>query len=845
MFREAACVVKEISVRRGRGVTTPALRGNRQRMQDCDNAMLIFSKDRPLQLDAALRSWKRHCRDAASIRVQVLFKASTSRLLAGYRQCRRDHPEVDFVRETNFRGDVRLLLQGWKCVCLAVDDTVFLKDFSMGEIARLLNRNPDILGFSLRLGRNTTYCYTRNELQRLPEFQPVSDRYLKWNWPTGEGDFGYALEVSSSVYRAAQILDLLDTIEFKNPNSMEEMMFQNLDRFRQSHPGLLSFEKSAAFSIPANKVQQVCNNRVSANAAYSPDALAQIFAAGGRIQTELLDGFVPDACHQEVDIKTGPSGPAVPAVSIIIPCYKQAHYLPEAVGSVVAQTFTDWEIIIVDDGSPDQTAAAARQLMKQYPDRRLRLLEKKNGGLAHARNAGIGAAAGAYILPLDADDKIAPAMLEKTVALLDNNPGVAIAYTDVAHFGAVEKTIQAAEFDFKKLCLNNQLNYCSLYRREAWERAGGYNSNMIWGYEDWDFWISCGEQGLRAQRIPGALLQYRVKDSSMYTEAVARDKELRARIVLNHSSLYDLKMGEDARRLWSGLEQHRPPGAPMVSVVIPTWNRPDRLAEALRSVLNQSFQDFEIIVVNDNGLDVQHVIDRFNGDGRIRYLPRAAVKGIAHARNRGARVARGKYIIHLDDDDIFLREHLETLAGVLEQTGNKAAYSDAWRVEETPSGGRFTPGPRSVVYSSDWDSDHILEQNFVPTLCMMYDRALGIAAGEFDPALTTHEDWDYWIRLSRLTTPLHVKKATCEYRVRADGSSMTSGRREDFLRTAKIIFRKYRGESAGKPAVRQGQRRALRHLKRELRRARLESANGWLKAVLGRFFRWRAAPVRL
>ena len=180
---------------------------------------------------------------------------------------------------------------------------------------------------------------------------------------------------------------------------------------------------------------------------------------------------------------------------------------------MVAQTFTDWEIVIVNDGSPDDTSEVARGLIKKYAGQRIRLLEKKNGGLAGARNAGIGVASGAYVLPLDADDMIEPAMLEKTVGLLEANPGVAIAYTDIAHFGVVEKNIQAAEFDFKKICLNNQLNYCSLFRREAWEWAGGYNPNMIWGYEDWDFWIGCGETGFEAKRIPGAMLRYRVKDS--------------------------------------------------------------------------------------------------------------------------------------------------------------------------------------------------------------------------------------------------------------------------------------------------------------------------------------------
>lgn len=124
-------------------------------------------------------------------------------------------------------------------------------------------------------------------------------------------------------------------------------------------------------------------------------------------------------------------------VSIIIPCYNQAQYLPDAVESVVNQTYKDWECIIVNDGSPDNTSKAARKLMAKYHDRRIIFLEKENGGLADARNFGIKNSHGKYILPLDADDKIHPEILQKTVTLLETHPEVAIAYTDPLHFGKV------------------------------------------------------------------------------------------------------------------------------------------------------------------------------------------------------------------------------------------------------------------------------------------------------------------------------------------------------------------------------------------------------------------------
>jgi len=124
----------------------------------------------------------------------------------------------------------------------------------------------------------------------------------------------------------------------------------------------------------------------------------------------------------------------LPAVSVIIPCYQQAEYLAEAVESVVAQTFTDWESVIIDDGSPDATAAMAEKLIASHPDRRIRLVRQANQGLPSARNSGIAASAGRYILPLDADDLLMPEMLARTVGLLESDPTVA---KDYAFYTAV------------------------------------------------------------------------------------------------------------------------------------------------------------------------------------------------------------------------------------------------------------------------------------------------------------------------------------------------------------------------------------------------------------------------
>lgn len=251
-----------------------------------------------------------------------------------------------------------------------------------------------------------------------------------------------------------------------------------------------------------------------------------------------------------------------PVVSVIIPCYNQAQYLAEAVESVIAQTYTDWEVVMVNDGSSDNTSEVARSLILKHPTYALRLIEKPNSGVSDARNAGIRLAQGKYILPLDGDDKIAPQFLARTVALLDLHPEIGIAYTDWVYFGAHHATRNAIDYDFARLCAKENLFTCTaLFRRQAWEAAGGYNSNMTRGVEDWDFWIGCGEHGFKGQRIPEPLFHYRAKDSGR-NQAVLPDLPVMfARIVLNHPKLYQPEALPVARKLFesAGLPPPLPP----------------------------------------------------------------------------------------------------------------------------------------------------------------------------------------------------------------------------------------------------------------------------------------------
>ena len=498
---------------------------------------VVFSKDRPLQLDAVLASLDVNVGDLALARVTVLYAASTPSFAAQYRIVALDHPHVRFRRESDFKRDLVDIVAGSRYVLFLVDDTIFVGDASLATGISSLASDPLCVGFSYRLGRNTTYCYTMDRPQNLPAMEAAESGTVKYDWPGMDFDFGYPLEVSSSLYRTADILPLLETLPYRNPNTLEDLLAGQAAGFAKRRPRLACYERSVAVSVPANLVQVGWVNRIGGHPELSADSLAREFGKGRRLDVAHYRGHVAKAAHEELSF-TFTQRSDVPAVSIVIPCYKQAELLPDAVESVVAQTLTDWELVIVDDGSPDDTEQVAEALAARHPTKNIRVVRQDNAGLSSARNAGIAVTRGEYVLPLDADDRIAPTMLERTHRLLEENPRVAIAYTDIRRFGDDDTVVRVREFSPLILPAVNCFSYCSLYRREVWEAVGGYNSNMVHGYEDWDFWVGAVEHGYRARRIPDPLVEYRIRGGTMYSRALLRHAELRSQLRRNHPSVY-------------------------------------------------------------------------------------------------------------------------------------------------------------------------------------------------------------------------------------------------------------------------------------------------------------------
>lgn len=254
-------------------------------------------------------------------------------------------------------------------------------------------------------------------------------------------------------------------------------------------------------------------------------------------------------------------------------------------------------------------------------------------------------------------------------------------------------------------------------------------------------------------------------------------------------------------------------GAPLVTVIVATYNRPDALPDCLRSILGQTYPDIEIAVVNDAGIDVKAVIDSLNEKGNITYIEHSRNRGIAAARNSGIAAANGKYIAYLDDDDIFYPEHVESLVSALESSDFKVAYTDASRGRRRTGNGRGIVSKRDVPYSSDFDPDQLLVRNFIPTLCILHETSCLEDTGLFDETLPVLEDWDLWIRMSRKYPFRHVRKVTCEFAWRTDGETLTSGKRALFRNTVEVIYAKTARFVQEKPHVARARKRYLGGMK--------------------------------
>ena len=224
-------------------------------------------------------------------------------------------------------------------------------------------------------------------------------------------------------------------------------------------------------------------------------------------------------------------------VTVIIPCYNDGKYIEEALYSVYNQTQLPEKIIVVDDGSD----MATKKVLAALNHPLLQIVHQENKGVSAARNNAINLAQTDFIVNLDADDYYEATFIEKAITILNSQPAVGVVSSLCRTFndkGSIEivKPIGGTITDFIVI---NSGRASAMFRKSCWEQAGGYDEQMLAGYEDWEFWIAITKKGWSMHIIPEVLSHYRIKSESRDRTAIREhDFELRQYIINKHKEIY-------------------------------------------------------------------------------------------------------------------------------------------------------------------------------------------------------------------------------------------------------------------------------------------------------------------
>jgi glycosyltransferase involved in cell wall biosynthesis len=438
-----------------------------------------------------------------------------------------------------------------------------------------------------------------------------------------------------------------------------------------------------------------------------------------------------------------------PKVSIVMPCYKAAQWMPDAIKSVQSQTLKNWELIIVSDASPDDAKIARDAAAK---DTRIKVIENSTQqGVSGAKNTGLKTATGQYFINIDADNRFPTNALEVLATALDKDRSIHITYGAIKFIlpdGKPDTKISADgiskwpfdfSFDGQMKYGHNQIQSSAMYRRELWERTGGYRERFKTA-EDADYWTRAVSMGFVPKKATSAVtLIYinrldsvsRTNKETDWTQWYPWSKDHvvpfgAASICLNKSG-WPVPAYEN----------------PKISVIIACGPGHEKiLIDALDSVEAQSFRDWECIVVNDTCHDLkicQPWVKVYDTKGK---------EGPGVARNLGISKAKSQLFIPLDADDYLLPNALEEFYRVwLEE--KRVVYSQWWDDHGN--------GDIKVWNPPDYDPKKLITNGCLHAVTALYPVSAWQKVGGFDTTMKNWEDWDFQIALA--------SKGICETKI--------------------------------------------------------------------------------
>jgi len=436
---------------------------------------------------------------------------------------------------------------------------------------------------------------------------------------------------------------------------------------------------------------------------------------------DTVQGYI-DAYQKAIDLFNTPV-----KTSVVVTAYNVAPYLADTIKSVQKQTVNDWELVIIDDGSTDNSGAIADAFAKE--DQRIRVFHQKNQHVSDARNRGVQRARGRYIIPLDGDDQLFPNSLEVLTDVLDKDRNVHIAAGKIGIMQGDSYRISGWPVSAdpeQQINGHNQIPYCSMMRKAVWERIGGERRRIRDGTEDADLWARIFSFGYQPKLIDVPTLLYRVRSDSLSRQHASNTKWLAW-----------FPWSEDRELAPAPLNGFnvRHNLQPDVAVIIPVGPGHEPFIQtALDSVLAQNMVSWEVVVVNDTGKP----LDPFwlQGHGYATVVDSGG-KGVAHARNMGVRAAKASRIVFLDVDDMLMPEALSLLVLSLDRYGGWI-YSDWYAVRDVGQ-------EPELVQAKDWSKAEIMKQA-ISAITGIYNRQ-DVLDTPFDETLPGWEDWDFHLSL--------------------------------------------------------------------------------------------------
>lgn len=526
-----------------------------------------------------------------------------------------------------------------------------------------------------------------------------------------------------------------------------------------------------------------------------------------------------------------------PELSIVIPCFNSEETLAETLVSVINQNFENWEAIIVNDGSTDNTEKIALEWVKK--DKRFKYFYKENEGLGKTRNFGIRKAKGDYVLPLDSDNLVRKNFAQEALQIFKDQPNCGIVYGNAQLFGAEEGVWKVGKFNKFRMLKHNYIDACAIIRKSLFDELGGYEEDLPYqGHEDWDFWLKVIPTKYEFFYLEEITFDYRVTNSSMiksfsedmlreniryiktkhfdlflesYNELFSENKKLRKKIekigfLSKMKGIFKMK-----RRTKIELMDNRP----LVSICIPTHNGEKFLEEALQSVVQQSYKNIELVISDDRSKDkTLSIIEKFKTEADFPILlVHHKPNGIGANWNNSIRHARGEYIKFLFQDDLLYPTCIEELMEVLIEHQDVAIVACKRSVIIE---GEFTSKHKSWLhFNSDLqlqlepnkNGNYLLDRSFFkskdflknpknkigePTMTLIR-KSIFNKIGLFDENLVQILDFEFYNRVLKVKKVYIINKKLAAFRIHVDQATSKNRNKtpEDYNKYYKTLYKDY------------------------------------------------------